>query len=109
MPLHVQGFNFLSNNCIFIPVTWLTADVCHVNGTKHDPDLSSVGSYITFAPCKIFITMIVTLLYNTFKKENAIVFIVILNIVDYEAYDELYTVCIAVNYSLTSKYTHISQ
>ena len=32
-----------------IPVTRLTADVCHVNGTKHGSDLSAVGSYITFA------------------------------------------------------------
>ena len=48
-----------SNNSVFIPVTWLIADVCHATGTKHGLDLFVVGSYITFASCNLFITLTV--------------------------------------------------
>ena len=51
------------------PLPWVvspTADVCHVNGTKHGLDLSIVGIYITFAQCKMFITMTVIILCKTF-------------------------------------------
>ena len=48
--------------------TWLTADVhvYNVNGIKHGSDLSIVGSYITFAPCKMYVTMKVIILCYTF-------------------------------------------
>ena len=69
MALYYSGiFNVRSTNFIFIPVTWLTADVCHVNCTKHGSDLSTVRNYITFAPCKLFLTMTVIILCNTFQK-----------------------------------------
>ena len=37
-----------SDNSIFIPVTWLTADACHVNSSKHGSNVYIVGSCITF-------------------------------------------------------------
>ena len=46
--------------------TAVTADICHVNGTKHGSDVSIVGSYVAFAPWKLFITMTVIILSNTF-------------------------------------------
>ena len=44
-------FNVWLNYSIFTAVTWLTADKCHVYGTKHGSDLSIVGSYVTFHQC----------------------------------------------------------
>ena len=54
--------------------TAVTADIYHVNGTKHGSDLSIVGSYVTFSPCKLFITMTVIILCNTFRRKNAMIF-----------------------------------
>ena len=65
MSLHMFGQTIWALS-LYHAVTWLTADVCHVNDTKQGPDLSIVGSYITFALCKFFITMTVIILCNTF-------------------------------------------
>ena len=53
---------------------WLTADECRVNGTKHGSDLSIFGGYITFALCKMFITMTVIILWIYFGRKKAITF-----------------------------------
>ena len=51
-----------------IPVSWLTADSCHANVTKHRSDFSIVGTCrcITFPPCILFITITIIILCNTF-------------------------------------------
>lgn len=41
-------FNGRPNNSIVIPVTWVTSDICYVNGTKHGSDIPIVRSYFTF-------------------------------------------------------------
>ena len=65
---------------MFIPVSWLTADVCHVNGTKHGSDLSIVDSNITLSLCKLFITMTGIIICNTCLKDKVRIFIVVLYI-----------------------------
>ena len=55
-PCTSGNFNVKSSKTIFIPITWLTANACHVNGTKHGSDIYIVGSYNTFPEC-IFLVL----------------------------------------------------
>ena len=61
--LELAGFSMFGLTILFLYQLFpLTADVCHVYSTKHGSDLSIVGSYITFAPFKMFISMTVIIL-----------------------------------------------
>ena len=61
-------YNVRSHDFISKPVSWLKADTCHVNVTKHGSDFSIVGTCrcITFPPCILFITITIIILCNTF-------------------------------------------
>ena len=78
MPLHYRYFQCLCtrgifnaryNNTIFIPVTLLTTDTCHVNGDKHGTDLYIVGSYSD--PIHVYSL----LLCNAYKKVKCYIFV----------------------------------
>ena len=42
----------------------------HVNGAKHGSDFSIVGNYITFDPCKLFITMTVIIVHTILEGKR---------------------------------------